>query len=94
MKLDKAEWGEGVVDELAAAIARQYPGQRGFTRPNLFRMKQLYEAYRDDEKVSPLVRQLPVLGPVKASSALGRIHPPRALLPRRRRIEGPRVPPR
>ena len=26
---------------------------------NLFRMRQLYETYRNDEKVSPLVRQLP-----------------------------------
>jgi hypothetical protein len=32
---------------------------RGFTRPNLFRMRQFYEAYRDHKKVSPLVRQLP-----------------------------------
>jgi len=58
-KIESAEWGDGVVNELAATIARQHPGMRGFTRPNLFRMRQLYEAYRDDEKVSPLVRQLP-----------------------------------
>lgn len=57
-KIESAEWGDGVVDELASAIARQYPGLRGYTRPNLFRMRQFYEAYRDDEKVSPLVRQL------------------------------------
>ncbi len=58
-KIASAEWGDGVVDELAATLAREYPGQRGFTRRNLFRMRQFFEAYRDDKKVAPLVRQLP-----------------------------------
>jgi predicted nuclease of restriction endonuclease-like (RecB) superfamily len=58
-KIESAQWGDSVVDELVAAIARQYPGLRGYTRPNLFRMRQFYEAYRGNEKVSPLVRQLP-----------------------------------
>lgn len=57
-KIASAEWGEGVVDDLVTAIARRYPGMRGYTRSNLFRMRQLYEAYRGDEKVAPLVRQL------------------------------------
>jgi hypothetical protein len=54
-----AEWGDGVVEELAADLARRYPGIRGYTRPNLFRMRQSYEAYGSNRKVSPLVRQLP-----------------------------------
>jgi len=58
-KISQAEWGDGVVTQLAAHLAREQPGLRGFTRPNLFRMKQFYEAYHADEKVSPLVRQLP-----------------------------------
>jgi len=58
-KLESAEWGDGVVDELARYLAETQPGLRGFTRPNLFRMRQFYETYADDEKVSPLVRQLP-----------------------------------
>ena len=58
-KIAQAEWGDGVVTELAAHLARVQPGLRGFTRSNLFRMKQFYEAYQADEKVSPLVRQLP-----------------------------------
>lgn len=58
-KVKSAEWGDGVVAQLAAHIAQTQPGLRGFTRPNLFRMRQFYEAYCDDKKVSPLVRQLP-----------------------------------
>lgn len=58
-KIEAAEWGDGVVDELAAYIARTQPGLRGFTRANLFRMRQFYQTYRSEEKVAPLVRQLP-----------------------------------
>lgn len=58
-KIEAAEWGDGVVQHLADFLARQQPGLRGFARANLFRMRQFYEVYRDDEKVAPLVRQLP-----------------------------------
>ena len=58
-KLAAAVWGEGVVDRLAQHLARTMPGQRGFTRRNLFRMRQFFEAYSADEKVTPLVTQLP-----------------------------------
>ena len=58
-KIASAEWGDSVVEELASAIAEQYPGMRGYTRRNLFRMRQFYEAYRGHKKVSPLVTQLP-----------------------------------
>ena len=58
-KLEAAVWGEGVVDRLAEHLARTLPGQRGFTRRNLFRMRQFYEVYAGDEKVSALLTQLP-----------------------------------
>jgi predicted nuclease of restriction endonuclease-like (RecB) superfamily len=58
-KIESATWGEGVVEELARYIQRRQPGLRGFTRRNLFRMRQFYETYRDNEEVAPLVRQLP-----------------------------------
>jgi hypothetical protein len=54
-KIATAEWGDGVVDELAADLARRYAGVRGYTRRNLFRMRQFYEAYRGHEKVSALL---------------------------------------
>jgi len=58
-KLETAAWGEAIVDELAGYIQRHSPTIQGFTRRNLFRMRQFFEAYRSDEKVAPLVRQLP-----------------------------------
>ncbi len=58
-KIAAAEWGDGVVDELARYLAQTQPGLRGFTRRNLFRMKQFYEAYPTTELVPPVVTQLP-----------------------------------
>jgi predicted nuclease of restriction endonuclease-like (RecB) superfamily len=58
-KIAAAEWGEGVVTQLAQHIAANCPGLRGFTRANLYRMRQFYETYHDSEIVSALLRQLP-----------------------------------
>ena len=58
-KIEAAEWGDGVVRQLADYLARQQPGLRGFTRRNLFRMRQFYEVYRGEEKVSAVLTQLP-----------------------------------
>lgn len=58
-KIAAAEWGDGVVDQLARYLARVQPGLRGFTRPNLFRMRQFYESYPKQELVSAVLRQLP-----------------------------------
>lgn len=57
-KLERAEWGDSVVAQLAEHLASTQPSLRGFTRSNLFRMRQFYEVYRDQEKVAPLARQL------------------------------------
>lgn len=58
-KMENAEWGDSVISQLAEHLAQTQPGLRGFTRPNLFRMRQFYDTYRGDSIVSPLVRQLP-----------------------------------
>jgi predicted nuclease of restriction endonuclease-like (RecB) superfamily len=58
LKLDQAEWGDGVVQQLADYLARTQPGLRGFTRSNLFRMRNFYNTYNSEEKVAALPRQL------------------------------------
>lgn len=58
-KVESAEWGDGVVKELANFLAHTQPNLKGFTQRNLFRMRQFYETYRDNPIVSPLVTQLP-----------------------------------
>jgi predicted nuclease of restriction endonuclease-like (RecB) superfamily len=57
-KIAAAEWGDKVVEELARFLMRREPGLKGFARANLFRMRQFYETYRDDEIVAALRRQL------------------------------------
>lgn len=53
-----SEFGDKVIDEAAAYIAKENPGVKGFNRRGLYRMKQFYETYRDDEFVTPLVTQI------------------------------------
>jgi len=58
-KLDSAEWRAGVVEQLAQHIAHHQPGLRGFTRSNLFRMRQFHDTYHDDETLQAMALQLP-----------------------------------
>ena len=51
-------YGDGYVDSLAAYIQGQFPGIKGFNRRGLYRMKQFYETYAGNEKVSALLTQL------------------------------------
>lgn len=52
------EWGSAYVDEMARYISIHAPGIKGFNRRGLYRMKQFYEAYHDNQFVSPLVTQI------------------------------------
>lgn len=58
IKIKKAEWGESVVKELSDYISKKYPELKGYSDKNLWRMRQFYENYADNQKLSPLVRQL------------------------------------
>ena len=53
-----SSFGDKVIDEVAAYIAKSNPTIKGFNRRGLYRMKQFYETYRDDEIVTPLVTQI------------------------------------
>lgn len=57
-KIQNNKWGSKVVDNLASFIKEKYPSLKGFNRRGIYRMKQFYELYKDDEIVSPLVTQL------------------------------------
>ena len=50
--------GKKVVTDLAQYIAQQDPELKGFSDKNLWRMKQFFETYQGNEKLSPLVREL------------------------------------
>ena len=57
-KTKEASYGSGFVDNVAEFFSTNYPELKGFNRRGLYRMKQFYELYSDDEKVSTLLTQL------------------------------------
>lgn len=57
-KVKDSSYGDSYVQGLADFFEKEYPELKGFTRRGLYRMKQFYELYKDDEKVSPEVTQL------------------------------------
>lgn len=56
--VEDSSFGDKVIDEVAAYIAENNPTIKGFNRRGLYRMKQFYETYKDDEIVTPLVTQI------------------------------------
>jgi len=50
--------GAAVVEQLAADLRAEFPGIAGFSRRNLFYMREFFLAYRDRPKVQPLVAQI------------------------------------
>ena len=57
-KVEQEVWGKNVVAELAKFLASTLSEANGFSARNLWRMKQFYEAYHSNEKLSPLVTEL------------------------------------
>jgi predicted nuclease of restriction endonuclease-like (RecB) superfamily len=51
-------WGQGTVEALAAYIRQRQPNARGFSSQNLWRMRQFYETYRSQTKLSAMLREL------------------------------------
>ena len=57
-KIEKSEWGDAVVKELANYIQQTEPDIKGFSDKNIWRMKQFYETYKDFPKLSTLLREI------------------------------------
>jgi predicted nuclease of restriction endonuclease-like (RecB) superfamily len=57
-KIERSEWGDSVVKELANFIQTQEPEIKGFSDKNIWRMKQFYETYKDIPKLSTLLREI------------------------------------
>ena len=57
-QVDLKAWGKSVVQELADYIQKYEPNIKGFSAQNIWRMKQFYEAYAENEKLATLSREL------------------------------------
>ncbi|HBA60929.1 MAG TPA: DUF1016 domain-containing protein [Elusimicrobia bacterium] len=51
-------WGKAVVIRLSIDLRKEFPGVRGFSSQNLWRMRQFYQEYSKNVKLSPLVREI------------------------------------
>jgi predicted nuclease of restriction endonuclease-like (RecB) superfamily len=59
-KIQEANWGEGIIKRIASDLKSEFPHLSGFSRSNLFYMRQFYCFYRHaDIKVQQLVGQIP-----------------------------------
>lgn len=57
-KIEDSGWGRSTISELADFLKSQQNGLRGFSASNLWRMRQFYETYRENEELAPLAREL------------------------------------
>ncbi|MGK5094156.1 PDDEXK nuclease domain-containing protein [Deltaproteobacteria bacterium TL4] len=57
-KVAESGWGKGIVKQLAEWLFQKAPDIKGFSASNLWRMKQFYETYADNEKLATLLREL------------------------------------
>jgi len=57
-KQGDGEWGDAVVESLAEDLQRGIPGMKGFSSRNLWRMKDFYQSYRDNEKLTTLSAEI------------------------------------
>lgn len=58
LKCKDLGWGKNVVKSLADYLNKTNPDLKGFSSQNLWRMKQFYECYKDNEKLSSLLREI------------------------------------
>jgi predicted nuclease of restriction endonuclease-like (RecB) superfamily len=57
-KVKSNAWGKSIVTEFSSFVQSKYVGIKGFSAQNIWRMKQFYETYAGNEKLSTLSREL------------------------------------
>ena len=51
-------WGKSIVENLSHDLQKEFPGIKGFSIANLWRMRLFYLAYKENKKLAPLVREI------------------------------------
>jgi len=57
-KVNAEKWGKSIVQEFSQHIQSHFVGIKGFSPQNIWRMKQFYETYAENEKLSTLSREI------------------------------------
>jgi len=59
LQVNQKNWGKSIIKQLAIHLKNKQPNIKGFSSQNLWRMKQFYETYKNDTKLSTLLREIP-----------------------------------
>ena len=51
-------WGKSIVKVLSKELQKEFPGAKGYSAANLWRMRNFYLTYRNSKKLAPLVREI------------------------------------
>jgi predicted nuclease of restriction endonuclease-like (RecB) superfamily len=57
-KVENSGWGKSIVKQFSEFLMENYPDYKGFSPQNIWRMKQFFETYNGNKKLSPLVREI------------------------------------
>jgi predicted nuclease of restriction endonuclease-like (RecB) superfamily len=57
-RVSDAGWGKSTVNEFSNYVQKRYIGIKGFSPQNIWRMKQFYETYNKNKKLSALLREI------------------------------------
>lgn len=56
--VEKQLWGKSIVENLAQDLQKEFPGIKGFSSANLWRMRNFYLNYTESKILAPLVREI------------------------------------
>lgn len=51
-------WGKSIVQVVSKELQKEFPGAKGYSAANLWRMRNFYLSYRGSDKLAPLVREI------------------------------------
>jgi predicted nuclease of restriction endonuclease-like (RecB) superfamily len=51
-------WGKTIVENLSKDLQKEFPGIKGFSVANLWRMRMFYLTYKENKNLAPLVREI------------------------------------
>jgi len=54
----KHGWGKSIVENLAKDLQIEFPGVKGFSKDNIWRMRKFYVHYNGNQKLAPLVQEI------------------------------------
>ena len=57
-KTNNSSWRKNVLKDFSDFLQQAYTSASGFSAQNIWRMKQFFEIYKDNEKISPMVREI------------------------------------